>query len=344
MIAIFLAAGAAVLVAGVGMPLLIRWLALHGIGQPIRDDVPTGHQKKAGIPTMGGIAILFGFVVGYLVGHLGTSQPFSRAGVLSVIATVAAGGVGFADDWVKVKRKRNQGLNKRAKFGALVAVAVGYALAAALWAHVSTNLSYTRYDVPGIKMGTALWVVWAALIVVGAANAVNLTDGLDGLSSGSSAFTFAALGIIAYWQYRHFGIYHVSSGIDLALMAVAMTGACAGFLWWNAAPAQIIMGDTGSLALGAALATLALDMNLQLLLPLIGGLFVIETLSVVLQVASFRLFHKRIFRIAPIHHHFEMRGWPETTVVIRFWLVSGVFTALSLGLFYVDFLSVGTTK
>jgi phospho-N-acetylmuramoyl-pentapeptide-transferase len=344
MIAIFLAAGAAILVAGVGMPLLVRWLANHGIGQPIRDEGPQAHKKKAGKPTMGGIAIIFGFVVGYLVGHLGTSQPFSRAGVLSVVTVVAAGAVGFADDWVKVKRKRNLGLNKRAKLAALVAVAVGYAMAAALWAHVSTTLSYARYDVPGTEMGTTLWVIWAALIVVGTANAVNLTDGLDGLAAGSSTFTFGALALIAYWEYRHLGIYHIASEIDLALMAVAMTAACAGFLWWNAAPARIFMGDTGSLALGAALATLALDMNLQLLLPVIGGLFVIETVSVVLQVASFRIFHKRIFRMAPIHHHFELAGWPETTVVVRFWLVSGMFTALSLGLFYADFLSVGARK
>ena len=343
MIALFLAAGAALIVVACGMPVLIRWLASHGIGQPIRDDGPKSHHRKAGTPTMGGIAIVAGFVVGYLVGHLGTNQPFSRAGVLSVVTSVAAGAVGFADDWIKVRHGRNLGLNKRAKFGGLVTVAVGFALAAALWAHVSTNLSYTRYDVPGVTMGTALWVVWAALIVVGAANAVNLTDGLDGLASGASSFTFAALGIIAYWEYRHFGIYHVASGIDLALMAVAMTGACAGFLWWNAAPARIFMGDTGSLAIGAALATLALDMNLQLLLPIIGGLFVIETVSVVLQVASFRIFHKRIFRIAPIHHHFEM-SWPETTVTVRFWLVSGMFTALALGLFYADFLTVAPPR
>ncbi len=343
MIAIFLAAGAAVIVAGMGMPLLIGWLARHGIGQPIREELSQGQKKKAGTPTMGGIAIVTGFVVGYLVGHLGTSQPFSRAGVLSVLTIVAAGAVGFADDWVKAKGKRKLGLNKRAKFGALVAVALGYALAASLWAHVNTNLSYTRYDVPGLKMGTALWVVWAVLIVVGAANAVNLTDGLDGLASGSSAFTFGALALIAYWEYRHLGIYHISSEIDLALIAVAMTGACAGFLWWNAAPARIFMGDTGSLALGAAMATLALDMNLQLLLPVIGGLYVIETVCVALQVVSFRLFHKRIFRIAPIHHSFEM-VWPETTVVVRFWLVSAAFTALSLGLFYADFLSVGGSR
>jgi phospho-N-acetylmuramoyl-pentapeptide-transferase len=344
MIAIFTSGGVALLVAALFTPVLIRWLARRGIGQPIRDDGPQGHLKKAGTPTMGGIAMIFAAVAGYLCGHLNTHQPFSRAGVLTVVTTAAAGLVGAADDWLKIRRSHSLGLRKRAKFGALVLIAVGFALAGVYWAGLSTNLSFTRYDVPGITLSVGVWVVWATLIIVGTANAVNLTDGLDGLAAGSSAFTFSCMTLIAYWLLRHLTIYHVPMGIDLAIFAVAMGGACVGFLWWNAAPARIFMGDTGSLALGTAIACLALDMNLDLLLPVIGGLFVIETLSVVAQVISFRVFHKRVFRIAPIHHHFEHKGWPEITVIVRFWILSALFTALGLGLFYADFLTVQNVK
>ncbi len=189
-------------------------------------------------------------------------------------------------------------------------------------------------------LGTALWVVWATFIITAGANAVNLTDGLDGLAAGSSAFTFAGLTLIGYWQYRHVQIYHVHAALDLALVAIALAGACVGFLWWNAAPARIFMGDTGSLAIGTALACLALEMNVQLLLPILGGLFVVVTFSVVIQVISFRVFHTRVFRMAPIHHHFELAGWPETTVIVRFWIFSALCTAVGLGIFYADFLGV----
>ena len=171
---------------------------------------------------------------------------------------------------------------------------------------------------------------------------MNLTDGLDGLASGSSAFVAAAFVIIAFWQGRHFGIYGVTpdEAIDVAVVAAAMLGACAGFLWWNAAPARIFMGDTGSLALGGGLAGLALLTRTQLLLPIMGGLFVLETVSVVIQVISFRGFKRRVFRMAPIHHHFELAGWPEFTVIVRFWLIAGLFVAFGLGLFYADFIRI----
>jgi len=165
---------------------------------------------------------------------------------------------------------------------------------------------------------------------VGTANAVNLTDGLDGLASGAATFCFAILAIIGYWQFRHLSIYHVKSALDLALTSIALAGACLGFLWWNAAPARIFMGDTGSLAIGAGLAALSLQMNLQLLLPVIGGLFVIVTLSVLIQVVSYRVFGRRVFLMAPLHHHFELLGWPETTVIVRFWILGGLFAALGL--------------
>jgi phospho-N-acetylmuramoyl-pentapeptide-transferase len=331
--------GLALWAAGLGTPLLIHWLVSRRIGQHIRTDGPFMHHVKAGTPTMGGLAIVGATAAGYLLSHAGTHVAFSRPGFLVVLVTVAAGAIGLVDDWIKVRHRRSLGLNKRAKFGALVVVAIGFALASERWAGVNTHLSFTRWDSLGVDLGTVVWVVWAVIVMVGTANAVNLTDGLDGLASGSATFCFAILAIIGYWQFRHYSIYHVSSALDLALAAVALAGGCLGFLWWNAAPARIFMGDTGSLAIGTGLAALCLQMNLQLLLPVIGGLFVIVTLSVVVQVVSYRCFGRRVFRMAPIHHHFELLGWPEITVIVRFWILAGLFAALGLGLFYADFLS-----
>jgi phospho-N-acetylmuramoyl-pentapeptide-transferase len=322
-------------------PVLISFFRGRSLGQHIREDGPATHSAKAGTPTMGGLAIVAAVVIGYALGHIGTQVSFSRTGYLVVGVVVAFGGIGFLDDWIKVTHKRSLGLNKRAKSGAQVVVAVAFAELALHWAHTSTALSFTRYDVPGVDLGQIGWVIFAVLVMVGASNAVNITDGLDGLAAGSGTFCFAVLAIMGYWIFRHFPIYHVEQAyaIDLALVAVALAGACTGFLWWNAAPAKIIMGDTGSLALGAGLAALCLLLNLDLLLPLIGGLFVMETVSVIAQVLSFRLFGRRIFRMAPIHHHFELGEWPETTVIVRFWILGGLMTALALGIFYGDFLT-----
>ncbi|MHB8682399.1 MAG: phospho-N-acetylmuramoyl-pentapeptide-transferase [Acidimicrobiales bacterium] len=339
MISLMASGGLALWIAGLGTPLLIHWLVRRRIGQQIRADGPFMHQAKAGTPTMGGIAIVVAALSGYLLSHVGTHVALSRPGILVVVSAVAAGAVGFLDDWIKVRHRRSLGLNKRGKFGALVGIAVGFAVASEHWAHVDTHLSFTRWDSLGLQLGSTVWIVWAVLVLVGTANAVNLTDGLDGLASGSATFCYACLSIIGYWQFRHYSIYHVTSALDLALASVALAGACLGFLWWNAAPARIFMGDTGSLAIGTGLAALCLQMNLQLLLPVIGGLFVIVTLSVVIQVVSFWVFHRRVFRMAPLHHHFELLGWPETTVIVRFWILGGLFAALGLGLFYADFLA-----
>lgn len=343
MISLFTAGGVAILVAGFGTPLLLRWLVRWRIGQHVRDDGPAGHAIKQGTPTMGGIAMLAAVLAGYVLGHIGTGRQFTAAGWLVVLAVIGTGLVGAADDWLKVSRQRSLGLKKGAKFGLQVAVALGFAYGALHWAGITTNLSFTRYDLPGYHLPTGVWVVWAVIIIVGASNAVNLTDGLDGLAAGSSTFAFSCFAVIGYWQIRHVSIYHLTvlRASDLAIVAMGLAGACVGFLWWNAAPARIIMGDTGSLALGTGLACLALMMNLQLLLPIIGGLFVIETLSVVAQVISFRAFGRRVLRMAPLHHHFELLGWPETTVTIRFWIFSGLCTGAALGLFYTDFIGVG---
>lgn len=340
MITLLISGAASLLFTVFVTPLLIAWLRSHGIGQQIRDDGPQRHATKAGTPTMGGACIVAGAAVGYLAPHVRHASSFTRGGLLVTAAMIGAGLLGAADDWIKVRHQRSLGLNKKAKILGQLAVATAFAYGCVHWAHVSTNLSFTRSDSINFDLGQWGWIVFAVLVIVATSNAVNLTDGLDGLAAGSSAFSFAGLTVIAFWQFRHFDVYHVNQALDLAVLAIALVSACTGFLWWNAAPAHIFMGDTGSLAIGTALAGLALVMNVHLLLPIIGALFVGETLSVIVQVASFRIFHRRVFRMAPIHHHYELLGWPETTVIIRFWILASLFMALALGLFYGDFLKV----
>ncbi|HKH26381.1 MAG TPA: phospho-N-acetylmuramoyl-pentapeptide-transferase [Acidimicrobiia bacterium] len=352
MIALLLSASVAFLLSVFGTPFLIRLLRAKGIGQTIRDDGPFRHPHaaKAGTPTMGGIAIIASAFVGYVVAHVRTEQlRFARAGVTLMLLIVALGVVGFVDDYLGVRKGRNLGLRKRGKSSGLLAVAVGFALLALRYVDTSTNLSFTR--VVDLDLGTWLWAAWAILIIVGSANAVNITDGMDGLASGAATLVFFAFTVIAFWQFRHPAVYATigmstvpegfrANSLDLAVVAAGMAGACAGFLWWNAAPARIFMGDTGSLALGGGMAGLALLTNTDLLLPILGGLFVVETLSVIAQVVAFRGFHRRVLRMAPVHHHYEVGGWPEFTVIVRFWLFAGLCVAFGLGLFYADFIRI----
>lgn len=342
MLALMAAGGFALWAAILGTPVLMRWLARRRIGQQIREDGPAHHSTKAGTPTMGGVAIVGAVIAGYVVGHLGTEVRFSRTGYLAVMAVGLFGLIGLADDWIKVRHRRSLGLNKRAKLGAQVVAGIVFAELAVHWAHTATVLSFTRVNSPGLPLGQWGWVIFATLVLVGASNAVNLTDGLDGLAAGSVTFCFSVLAIMGYWIFRHQSIFHLlpASAIDLALCSVALAGACLGFLWWNAAPAKIMMGDTGSLAIGSGLAAICLLLNLDLLLPILGALFVFETLSVIVQVVSFRLYGKRVLRMAPVHHHFELMGWPETTVIVRFWILGGLFSALALGIFYGVYLTV----
>jgi phospho-N-acetylmuramoyl-pentapeptide-transferase len=327
-------------------PVVMRSLLRRRLGQYIREDGPATHMVKAGTPTMGGIAIVVAVVIGYLMGHAGTQVPFTRSGTLVVLAVVTFGAIGFVDDWIKVSHKRSLGLQKRGKLVLQAGAGVLFAELAVHWAHTSTALSFTRLQTPGLHLGEVGWVILATVVLVATSNAVNFTDGLDGLAAGSSTFCFAVLAVIGYWESRHTAIYHVqaASALGLAICAVALACSCLGFLWWNAAPARIIMGDTGSLAVGSGLAALCLLLNLDLLLPIIGGLFVIETLSVIIQIISFRVFGRRVFRMAPIHHHCELLGWPETTVIVRFWVLAGLFAALGLGIFYAQFLTTTRLK
>ena len=322
-----------------GTWVLIGWLERRSIGQPIREDGPQGHQTKAGTPTMGGLAFVGAAAIAWVISDA-TGAVYTRRGLICMAAIVLAGAVGLLDDSIKVFRERNLGLNKRAKTVGLLLVAIGFAVSMLAFTNVKTTISLTRFDFPGWNIGRIGWVVLAVIIFYATTNAVNLTDGLDGLAAGASIFGFAAYTVIAFWGFRHNEIYSDESFLDTAVVAASMGAAVAGFLWWNAAPARIFMGDTGSLAIGAGLAALALSTNTILLLPLIGGLFVLETVSVILQVGSFRMFGRRIFRMAPLHHHFELRGWPETTVIIRLWIVAGLFTALALGIYYADFIRI----
>ena len=343
MLSLMEAGGVSFLLALFTTPLLIRYLRARNVGQRIREDGPQTHLVKEGTPTMGGVVIVGAAIFGYLVGHIGTSVAFSRAGILVVCVTLASSLVGFTDDIISIRNARNLGLNKRAKFMAQMVISITFAVLAVEWVKTSTTLSFTRFNFPGWELGAIGWGVLAVFILVASSNAVNLTDGLDGLAAGSSTFCFGVLAIIGYWQFRHSftqNLYHLPSALDLALVAVALVGGCLGFLWWNAAPAKIIMGDTGSLAIGTGLAALCALMNLDILLIVIGGLFVVETASVILQVFSFRVLGRRIFKMAPIHHHFELKGWPETTVIIRFWILAGLLAALGLGIFYGDFVKI----
>jgi phospho-N-acetylmuramoyl-pentapeptide-transferase len=343
MIALLVSGALSFLTALLGMPALIRWLAAHGIGQPIRGDGPQSHQKKKGTPTMGGIAILIGIVVGYVVPHYVTSAvPFSRGGLLALFALVGSGLVGLADDWIKVTRKRSLGLNKRAKILGQFSVALIFTVLAVRWANIKMVIGFTRPSLPGITVPVLVWVLFALFVIIGFSNAVNLTDGLDGLAAGTSIYASVAYTVMAFWMFRNFDIYQVPQALDIAVLASSMVGGCAGFLWWNAAPARIFMGDVGSLGLGAGFGAIALITYTPLLLPIIGGVFVMETLSVIIQVFTFRLMNKkRYFRMAPIHHHFELGGWPETTVIIRFWILSMILVSIGLGIFYNDFLRLG---
>ncbi len=341
MIALLMAAATSFFLCVFGTPFLIKSLRKRGIGQQIRDDGPIEHPHaaKAGTPTMGGIAIVVSAVIGYLVAHIRTEQvKFARTGVTLMFLIVGMAIVGFVDDYLGVRRGRNLGLRKRGKTGGQLVVAAGFVLLALRYVDVSTHLSFTR--VFDFDLGVFGWTIWAIFIIMAATNGVNLADGLDGLVAGSATLVFSAFVIIGFWQFRHPEIYNVlpAGALDVAIVSGAFMGACAGFLWWNAAPAKVFMGDTGSLAIGGALAGVALVSNVHLLLPVIGGLYVLETLSVMAQVVAFRGFNRRVLRMAPIHHHFEVGGWPEFTVIVRFWLFAGICVALGLGIFYADFI------
>ena len=346
---ILVAAGVSLLLALFGTPAAIKLFRRRGYGQLIREEGPAAHKTKRGTPTMGGAVIVVATLVGYLVGHVVTNDPISASGLLVLFLMAGLGLVGFIDDFIKIYKQTSLGLRSGAKLagqavvGALFAIEVlrhpdGIALSPA-----DAHFSFLRDFGPAI--GVLPFVLWIVLMIAGTSNAVNLTDGLDGLATGATCLVLAAYTLIGIWQERNDcsnflspQCYAVRDPLDVAVVAAALLGACFGFLWYNAPPARIFMGDTGSLALGGALAGLAVVTKTQLLLVILGGLFVLITLSVVIQVGSFKLTGKRVFRMAPLQHHFELLGWAETTIVIRFWMVAGLCIALGLGIFYVEWL------
>ena len=358
---VLIAAAVSLFVALFGTPLYIRFLVKRGYGQFIRDDGPTSHHTKRGTPTMGGAVIIAAALIAYAAAHLLTWRGPTMSAVLVLFLMSGLGFVGFLDDYIKISRQRSLGLRAVPKLVGQSIVSIAFAVLVLQFPNAqfrtpaSTQVSFirdTRFDLAfaGTVLGVLLFIGWAYLITAAASNGVNLTDGLDGLATGASTLVFAAYILIGTWQSNQscqtlsidtdsstaLKCYEVRDPRDLAVVAACVMGACVGFLWWNASPAKIFMGDTGSLALGGALAGLAITSRTQMLLLVIGGLFVLITLSVIIQVGSFKLTGKRVFRMAPLQHHFELLGWEEVTIVIRFWIIAGLFVALGLGVFYAE--------
>ncbi len=315
-------------------PALIRWLKRRQIGQAIREEGPKAHQVKAGTPTMGGVLINLAVAVPTLLfGDLSNAYVW-----MALLAMLLAMGIGVGDDWRKVSQQHNRGLSGKQKL--VLQTLIGFGVAAASLLLVPGRPDPTHLSFPFLKnlhpdLGVPAWLVFAAIVVVGSSNAVNLTDGLDGLAIGSTLIAAATLALLAYiaGNARAAGyllVPFVPGTGELSVFLAAIVGASLGFLWFNSHPAEVFMGDTGSLALGAALGTVAVLIKQEILLVLVGGLFVIEALSVILQVASFKLTGRRIFRMAPLHHHFELLGWAESKVIIRFWIVAIIFALFSL--------------
>ncbi len=343
MIAVLIAGAVATLVSLLGTRALIVFFRDRGMGQPIlgkEDHGPEHHMAKQGTPTMGGLAIVGAALVGWLVAHLRKGLAFSDQTMIVWIGVLAMAGMGFLDDFLKVRRRHNRGVFWKQKNYIPMLMSIGIAWWLATSTGISETISFVRADDLGFDVPTIVWVVWAGVIVWATTNAVNVTDGLDGLAGGSALMGFGAFTIIAYWAFRNPDVYGaVVNPLDMGVFAAAFAGACLGFLWWNAAPARIIMGDVGALALGSALAFLALTLNTQLLLVLICGINVMEAGSVAVQMGVFKASgrKKRLFRMSPIHHHFELVGWPETTVIIRFWLIAAICVATALAIFIADF-------
>lgn len=328
-------------------PIFIRTLAKRGYGQEIRDDGPKSHHTKRGTPTMGGAILIAASTISYLVSHLLTGVSLSASALLVIGLMTGLGIVGFLDDWLKISRRQSLGLRAKQKLFGQALVAIAFAVAGLRFRDtygltpISLHLSTVRET--SFVIGSVAVVIWIIFLVLGTSNGVNLTDGLDGLASGAAILAFLAFILIGVWEFKQScaivgkvsQCYEVRDPLDIAVLAAALAGSCAGFLWWNASPARIFMGDVGSLALGGAISGIAIVLRTEMLLVLLGGLFVISALSVIIQTGYFKISGgKRIFKMAPLHHHFELLGWGEVTIVIRFWIIAGLSVAAGLGLFY----------
>ena len=352
MISILFGGAVSMVLTLIGTRWAITLLARRGYGQEIRDDGPTSHHTKRGTPTMGGTVFILATIIGYFAAKLFTMTPPSASAILVLFLFAGMGAVGFLDDFIKIFRQRSLGLRSKAKLAGQTMVAVVFAVLALQFPDergqrpASPFISFIR-DIDWLHLAGILVVIWILLLIAGMSNGVNLADGLDGLATGASMMVFGAYTLICIWQFNQScstnpgsKCYEVRDPHDLAVVAAALTGALFGFLWWNASPAKIFMGDTGSLSLGGALAGMAVMTRTELLSLLLGGLFVIITASVILQVGYFKLTHgKRLFRMAPLHHHFEMLGWEQVNVVIRFWIIQGLCVVIGLGVFYAEWVA-----
>jgi len=348
---VVLAGAFAALFSLIGTPLLINMLRKRGIAQAIRESTQDvnypEHGSKRGTPSMGGVAIVGSVVLAYFLAHLVLGQPVTASGLLAIYLMVTLSLVGLADDYLKIFKQRSTGIRARTKLLGQAVAALSFGYLALQFPDeggnfpISNSISWVR-DTSWI-LPSALVLIWIWFLVTGITNGVNLTDGLDGLAIGAALLSFVAYTVMSIWQYGQSCFwgeiprcYNVRDPLDLAVFAAATAGACFGFLWWNSSPARIFMGDTGSLALGGGLAALALMTRTELLLGLIGGLFVLITLSVIAQVGSYKLTGRRVLRMAPLHHHFEMSGWPEVLIVVRFWIIQGLCVGAGMALFYAE--------
>ena len=318
---------AMVLMLVIGPP-FIRWLRLNEFGQNIREEGPEGHKTKEGTPTMGGVLIWFAVLIPYMV--------FSRFSVASITVLIAALGnalIGFADDWTKIVRKRSLGLSARYKLllQLVLALFIGFIALHFVGLDTRVDVPFTAYK---LELGTVGFYALIFLILAGFSNAVNLTDGLDGLAAGTSAIVLVAMAGIAFIIGRNTNDPGIT---DLMVVSGCIGGACLGFLWYNAFPADVFMGDTGSLGLGGAIAGMAVLTRTEFVLLIIGGLFVLEAGSVMAQVIAFKLFHRRVLLMAPLHHHFELKTWSETKIIVRFWIIAAIFAGAGFAVYYATF-------
>jgi phospho-N-acetylmuramoyl-pentapeptide-transferase len=322
-------------------PKFIEFLRRRELGQHIREEGPEAHRVKQGTPVMGGVLILIAASLAFLA-----LSRYTTAALTVFFATVACGAIGFLDDFIKITHRRSLGLSGRWKLALLAVVSVGVGFLA----H-DRNLDTSIY-IPVLDVDlplSLLWYPFLFLLIAGFSNGVNLTDGIDGLAAGTSAialFTFTIMAVFTFIRSGQdaFGNHPLIPYLDLAILGAALIGATIGFLWYNAYPAEVFMGDTGAMAIGGALGAFAIMMKVEALIVLIGGIFVIEALSVIIQVYSFKLTGRRVFLIAPIHHHFEMKAWSETKIMVRFWIATGILCAAGFALYYryfADFFAAG---
>lgn len=358
--AVVFAGGISLLVALLGTPWVIRYLTKRQFGQFIRHDGPASHHTKRGTPTMGGVVIILATVFGWLLANLLTDRTPNVSSVLVVGLMLGLGLVGFLDDGIKITRERSLGLNARWKIVLQAGVGITFSVLALKFPDdqgvfpASQAVSFLRdtaldLAVWGPALGIILFILWSNFLITSWSNAVNLTDGLDGLATGAALIFFGAYVLVGIWQTNQLcGVnntdpatcYEVRDPRDMAILAAAIAGACLGFLWWNASPAKIFMGDTGSLALGGAIAGMTIVTRTEILGGIIGGLFVIIVLSSVIQIGFFKISRgKRVFKMAPLHHHFELLGWGEVTIVTRFWIIAILFTGAGMGLFYAEWVA-----